>query len=214
MKLPEIEATTTADGRVYHTDAGDLPSVTTVLKNALDHTALDAWRKRVGDVEASKVTHQASVRGTEVHHLAEQYLSNNAHWKRGAMPVNIDTFQSVRKQLDSRVGIIRGLELPLYSRRLFTAGRTDLVAEWDGVDSIVDFKTSRRIKQESDILGYFIQKTCYSLMLEELTGLLCPQIVTVMMIDFEEPKIFVKQRNDYKQITERIFLNNAKKCSV
>lgn len=209
LQLPDIKATTTIEGRVYHTPLGDLPSVTTVLKESLDHSALDAWRARVGDDEASKVSTQASVRGTEVHNLAEKYLSNDPQWKRGAMPVNIDTFSSVRKDLDRRVGIIYGLEVPLYSRRLYTAGRTDLICQWDGIDSVVDFKTSRRVKKEEHILGYFIQKTCYSLMLEEMIGKILSQIVTVMMVDFEDPIIFIKRRDDYKEVTERIFLNYA-----
>lgn len=194
---------------MYHTPVGDFPSVTTVIGKSLDHSALDAWKAREGD-NAAKITQQASIRGTAVHNLAEKYLNNDPQWRRGAMPVNVDTFLSIKKILDECIGTIYGLEVPLYSERLYTAGRTDVVAEYDQYDSIVDFKTSKRIKDKRHILGYFLQATCYSVMLEELTGKRCEQIVIVMAVDHEAPQIFAESRTPYLNTMEEVFLNNAR----
>ena len=35
------------------------------------------WRKRVGDVEADRVTKAATTRGTDMHTLTEHYLNND-----------------------------------------------------------------------------------------------------------------------------------------
>ena len=35
------------------------------------------WRKRVGDVEADKITKAATTRGTDMHTLTEYYLKND-----------------------------------------------------------------------------------------------------------------------------------------
>ena len=89
-------------------------------------------------------------------------------------------------------------ETMLYSETLGLAGQVDCIAEFDGVPSIIDFKTSLRLKKEEWILNYFEQCTCYSLMYEEMTGIQCKQIVVLISVDDEpEPQVFVKQRSEY-----------------
>jgi genome maintenance exonuclease 1 len=88
---------------------------------------------------------------------------------------------------------------------LKTAGRTDLLAGWQGVNSIIDFKTSKRPKKEQYIENYFIQATCYSLMAEERTALKFPQIVIVIAVDHEDPQIFVRNRGQYVDRVLEIF---------
>jgi genome maintenance exonuclease 1 len=86
----------------------------------------------------------------------------------------------------------------LYSETLGLAGRTDVIAEYDGVASIIDFKTSLNMKKEAWIDNYFEQGTAYSLMYEELTGIKIEQIVIIISVDHEDkPQEFIKNRNDY-----------------
>jgi genome maintenance exonuclease 1 len=85
----------------------------------------------------------------------------------------------------------------LYSETLGLAGQVDCIAEFDGIPSIIDFKTSLKMKKEEWILSYFEQCTCYSLMYEEMTGIQCKQIVVLISVDHEQPQIFVKNRRDY-----------------
>ena len=121
------------------------------------------------------------------------------------MPTNIETFSRIRPHLDEHVGTIYGAEVPLWSEKLKTAGRMDLLAGWRGINSVIDFKTSRRIKTEDHIESYFLQATCYSMMAEERTGMKIPQIVIIIAVDHEETQVFVKEREDYVQKVLRIF---------
>lgn len=202
QQSPRIEI----DGiRHYQTPVGTFKSVTTILGEKLDKSGLLAWKERVGEEEAAKVSGIASRRGTAIHNLAESYLMNDPNWKKGAMPVNLDTFSRIRPILDANVGSVYGIEIPLYSAKLKAAGTCDLLAGFQGVNSVIDFKTSKRVKKEEDIEGYFLQATVYSIMAEELTNLKFPQIVIIMSVDDDESLVFVKDRNQYVDRVLEVF---------
>jgi genome maintenance exonuclease 1 len=203
--LPDLETEYVDGKRYYKTPAGNLPSVTTVLGQKLKNPGLEAWKARVGEEEAKRVSTQAAGRGSAVHLLCEKYLSNDPDYKRGAMPFNLVTFSSIKKHLDLCIGTVYGLEVPLWSKRLGTAGRTDLLAGWLGVNSVIDFKTSKRRKEEEDIQSYFLQATVYSMMAEELTEHKFPQIVVAIAVDHDDAQIFVKNRDDYVDRALEIF---------
>jgi ATP-dependent exoDNAse (exonuclease V) beta subunit len=46
-------------------------------------------------------------------------------------------------------------------------GRVDLITEWEGKLSVIDFKTSKRLKTEDKIQDYFAQCVAYAMMYEE-----------------------------------------------
>ena len=175
-----------------------LKSVTSVLSEKLDKTALLEWRKRVGEEEANRISTQAARRGTAIHDMAEKYVLNESAYTKGHMPINVESFQPLRAALDAHVDNIRGVELPLYSKALGCAGRTDLVAEYDGKLSIIDFKTSRKLKQADWIESYFLQSTIYSMMFQQLYKQEVGQVVILITVDHEpEPQIFIRDRGDY-----------------
>jgi hypothetical protein len=198
IQFEELTAVTKPSGRVYTTPDGDYPSVTTVL-GYFKKAGIIAWRKRVGDKEANRISGQASVRGTKVHQLAEDYINNVKNYKEDHQPANIDMFENQLKPvLDKHLGLVYGVEVPLYSSYLKLAGRCDLVGEWDGRKAIIDFKTSRKLKKEEWIEDYFMQGACYSVMFEERTGIAVNDIVILIGVDGEvEPQLFVKKRDDY-----------------
>lgn len=204
----EIRDETGPDGRFYNTPEGRFPSVTTVIGWSKDKTSLERWRKAVGSEEADGITRQACRRGNAVHGLAEAYLKNDPDWAKDAMPGHLMTFQHMRKVLDRSVGTVRAVEYPLYSRVLRSAGRTDLIAEFDGTLSIIDFKTSRGVKNEERCFGYFVQKAAYAIMLYERLGIRVDQIVTIMSVNHHDPILFVKRRSDYDQHVRDIFIAN------
>jgi genome maintenance exonuclease 1 len=121
------------------------------------------------------------------------------------MPVNLATFAGIKPILDQNIGSIYGIEVQLYSARLKAAGTCDFLGGYNGINSVVDFKTSRRIKDESHILSYFLQATAYSIMAEELTGLRFPQIVIMIAVDHEDLNIFIKDRDQYVERVEQLF---------
>lgn len=208
LTFPELDCDNTPNGRFYVTPEGKrYPSVTTVLGKTTDQSWLKEWEDRVGKERVEHVSKQASRRGTAVHEIAEKYLRNDPDYKKGEMPVNIASFNYIKPFLDENVGLIAGLELPLYSDFLRTAGRVDMIAKWNGEWAIIDFKTSKRNKKKEDITNYFLQASCYSYMFFERTGLHIPKIVIVMTVDDSEPLIFEERSKDY--ITKFIKLRNT-----
>jgi hypothetical protein len=199
IELPDLHAELVEGvGRLYTTPTGTkYPSVTTILGYGGDHTWLDKWKERVGEEEVKRISGQAARRGTAVHELTEQYLLNNPRYTKGHMPANIASFRHIKPFLDKHITKIYGLEVPLYSDTLRTAGRVDCVADWDNELAIVDFKTSKRKKERSDISNYFMQCSAYSMMFFERTGLLPQKNVIVMTVDDSEPLVFVERAKDW-----------------
>lgn len=186
-----------SSGRTYVTPEGKkYPSITTVL-GVRSKEAILEWRRRVGDEEANRVSRHAATRGTALHTIAENYINNDAeYFPPNTMPHVRALFKSVKPIIDTYVGKVVLQEQPLYSDHLGIAGRVDLVAEFNGKLSIVDFKTSKRRKTRDDIKNYFAQATAYSIMFEERTGIPVPQLVIIMAVDDDpKPCIFVERRN-------------------
>lgn len=206
--VKELDMTTeNIDGKRHYVlpDGRKFRSVTTVLSDKLDKTALLEWRKKVGEEEAQKISTQAARRGTAVHSIAERYVLNEEDYIRDSMPSGIDSFNSLKTLLDKHVDNVLGVETPLYSAALNTAGRCDLIAEFDGVPSVIDFKTSRKTKREDWIESYFLQTTCYSMMFEKLYNITIPQIAILIAVDHEEPQLFVKDRSKYVNRVLEVF---------
>lgn len=154
----------------------------------------------MGEEEANKISAKASRRGTKFHSLMESYITNQARdtfLKEDLMPDMKQAFFDMVPTLD-RIDNIHYVETMLYSETLGLAGQVDCIGEFDGVPSIIDFKTSSKLKREDWITNYFEQCTCYSLMYEEMTSIQCKQIVVLISVDGEmHPQIFVKQRKEY-----------------
>ena len=194
----DLVADTQSTGRTYITPDGNrYPSITTVL-SILNEESIAAWRKRVGEEEANKVSRRASGRGTLVHEIIEKYLKNES--TADYLPHIRQSLENLRPILDKSIGRIFGLETPLFSRHLGVAGRVDCVAEWDGVPSIIDFKTSRRPKKKEQIPNYFAQMSGYAVMFEERTGMPIVNTVIVMDVDGSEPLVFKEHRDNYIQL--------------
>jgi len=200
----DLETETINGKRFYKTPEGLLyPSVTTITSQHGKDKIIE-WRKRVGEEEANRISTRASNRGTKVHKICENYLNNEEDYARTnpahihkTMPDTIAMFKSLQPLLDEHVNNIHALEIPLYSHHLKVAGRVDCIAEYDGKLSIIDFKTSGKLKEESWIKGYFMQCSAYAVMYEERTGIPVSQIVIMIAVDSEYPQVFIKKRNDY-----------------
>jgi len=183
--------------RLYVTPEGKkYPSITTVL-SVRGKEAIYEWRRRVGEEEANRVTRHACARGTALHTIAEKYLNNEPDiYKKDEMPHVVALFRSIQPILDSNIGRVVMQERPLYSDHLGIAGRVDLVAEYEGNLSIIDFKTSKRVKTREEISNYFIQSCAYAIMFEERTGIPVSRIVIVMAVDDNPVPVVFKEKRD------------------
>ena len=79
------------------------------------------------------------------------------------------------------------------------------MGEFDGTLSIIDFKTSRKLKKKEWIDGYFIQAAAYAIMYEERTGTPITQLVILIAVDNESPQVFIEHRDNWtKKLLETI----------
>lgn len=206
-ELKQLETDESTGTRFYVTPSGKkLPSVTSVL-GYFKKKSLIEWRNRVGNEEADRIMYRASNRGTRFHNMMESYLRNEECFLDGVMPDMKQAFQDMQETLDL-IDNIRYIESPLYSEKLGVAGRTDVIADFAGVPSIIDFKTSAKEKKPEWIENYFEQCTAYALMYEELVGEPMDQIVILISVDFmEHPQVFIRDKNQYVQtLLEKIHI--------
>ena len=187
-EFADLKATTTKKGRTYLINDAVYPSVTTVIGHS-KKASIMAWRKKVGEEEANKISKRASTRGNKTHKLAEEYLSNKDISKYKDDVLSMGLFHQIKPYLDSNNNI-HALEAPLYSKLLRLAGRVDCIAEYNGELAIIDFKTSTKYKREEWIHDYFAQETAYAIMFQELTGLQVKKLVTIIACETGEPQVF------------------------
>ncbi len=193
-KLVELKTINENNQRLYVTPEGkQYPSVTTVLGWDTKKGIL-AWRKRVGEEVANKISRQASARGSRFHYQCEDYLNNKEPKIVG--PAEKMMFNSIKPFLN-RINNIQLQEKSLYSNHLETAGRVDCIAEFDGRLSIIDFKTSSKPKSKEWITNYFCQGSAYAVMYEELTGVPVDTIAILIAVEGDEPQLFRVKRDDY-----------------
>jgi len=182
--------------RNYVTPSGELyPSITTVL-GELSKVAIQKWRKRVGETEANKVSGKASRRGTSLHSVCEAYIQNEDGHLEGETPHIVELFKTIEPFFE-RVDNIHGVELALYSDHFGLAGRADLIAEFDGTLSVIDYKTSNRPKKKEWCENYFAQGAFYGVAYEELTSIPVSQVVIIIAIENESSQLFVEKRDDW-----------------
>lgn len=98
------------------------------------------------------------------------------------------------------------------SDKLRVAGTSDLIAKYNGVLSIIDYKTKRKQQIERHVTDYFIQTTCYAHMFEEITGQKINQIVILVSNEQNTRHEFIKSCDDYtedmKKRIEKFQINN------
>ena len=184
-----------SDGRRYLTlDGVAYPSVTTVL-SILGEEKIAAWKAKVGEEKAEQIGRVARERGTAVHSIVEKYLKNED--TEDFLPHIKQSLENLKPLFHKGFGNIYGNEVPLYSDHLKLAGTCDCIAEWHGVPSVIDFKTSRRPKKKADIPNYFCQLAAYSVMWEERTGMPVTNLIVIMDVDNFHPVTYKEHRDNW-----------------
>lgn len=170
-------------------DGTSYMSVTTLLKQ-LPNEGLEQWKRRVGPKQAAKISKEATVRGTALHSAAEGYLRNTPLVITD--PLKKAAFSQIVPLLD-RIDNIRLIETALYSDQLRLAGTPDCIADFDSELSIIDFKTSTRIKEEKYVQSYYMQLAAYAYMFKQHYGILPRWGVIIMSVDeSSQPQFFKK----------------------
>ena len=204
---PKLQRVDTDIGRHYlDSNNNHVPSVTTVLSGtSQSKVGIDQWRQRVGDIEADRVIKQSTDIGTAVHESIEKYL-NDEEWDFfGADPDQMMAKNITCKFIsDGLEGIneVWGLEVGLLLDGLY-AGTADCVGTYNGVESLIDFKTAKKIKRREWIEDYFLQGCAYANAHNVMFGTKIQQIV-ILMIDrdliFQE---FIVKSSEFSHLTRK-----------
>lgn len=188
--------------RVYVCEGEDyvLPSITTVL-GSLENKGLDEWRRRVGEKEANRISNIAKITGTQLHKMCENYIKNKPvdetdEEVKVFLPCIRPRFNRFKPLLD-RINNVYLQEKAMASLKLGVSGTPDCIGEFDGVLSIIDFKTSRKPKTEDYIKNYFIQETAYAIMFYEMYDLRATQLVTLISVENGEDQVFIQKPKDH-----------------
>lgn len=153
--------------RLYRVSSDSLlPSVTTILSKTKDTTHLDQWVKNVGKEKAEKIKEEASTLGSFMHQNLENYILGQP--MSGSYMSKVLAKLIIEKGLEN-VSVVYGTEVPLFCKGLY-AGTTDLIAEHNGIISIVDFKNSLNSKNKEWIEDYFLQLAAYAIAHNEMFG--------------------------------------------
>lgn len=167
---------------MYVTPSGEhYPSVTTVLSD-YNKEGIMEWRKRVGEAKANEISRKATTRGTSVHKVIEKYLNNEDISNVEMLPNVKSLFVRMKEELE-KVNNIHCLETPLFSHQLKLAGTVDCIAEHNGELSVIDFKTSVRLKKKEQIGNYFMQGAAYAHMFTEMTSIPVERVVILIGVD-------------------------------
>ena len=202
FECPEIQV---IDGKRFYItpDGNSYPSITTIL-SLQEKPGIDKWKEKVGEKEARRISKESMRIGTAVHQMAEFYLSNYIIKLKNEEKKIVDTFNRLRFLLGNINNIV-GNEIALYSDLLRVAGTADCIAEYNGVLSVIDFKTSRKPKKEVWIDDYYMQTFAYKLMFEEMTGIEIQQIVIlVACVDSFDVQVFKKPAKDADEWLEKL----------
>ena len=189
----ELEANTIDGVRYYTLPSGKkAPSITSIT-SFYNRQIFKNWREKVGEEQANKITKVATDRGTKFHDLVEKYLLNeDINSLKNVLPTTKARWIAARDALNN-IDNIHALEKPLYSEYFGIAGRVDCIAEYEGELAVIDFKTSKKIKPEKWLENYFVQETAYACMYFEMTGISVKKIVTLMVADNGDVKVYEKR---------------------
>lgn len=174
------------------------PSVTGMLsktKPEKNKNSINTWRNLIGPAVADYIFEEARIIGNESHKLNENY-HNNLQKKDNFRLISHAHHRNFIPFLN-KVDNIRGLEIRLYSDSMKMGGSADCIAEYDGVLSVIDYKTKRSPQAESWMDDYFIQTCAYASMWEELTNEPVKQLVVLASSEKNTIQEFIKKSVDY-----------------
>jgi genome maintenance exonuclease 1 len=185
---PTLKRVTAKSGQRQYTgdDNQPVPSVTTVLSETGDKTALINWRKRVGDAEATRISSEAAGLGTKVHNAIEKYILKEEWDTFGNNHVSVLAKTMTTMMVENgltKIDELWGVEVGLIAAGLY-AGTSDAIGVYEGEDAIIDFKTAKKIKKREWIEDYFMQGCAYALAHNEMMGTEIRKVV-ILMVDRE-----------------------------
>jgi len=222
-----LSLTETIDNKRYYNIQLDgklskLPSVTTILGAMTDHSSLDAWRRRIGEEEADRISTFSANRGTCMHQKLEYWFTSDIEdRKRRFDDVSRKMIEFAKnegytaeelacgdKLFDSlylcgffeRVDSIIEMENTLYSfEQGGYAGRVDCVyRNKNGQNVLLDFKTARRKKTQEYLTNYYLQLSAYFLAYYQMHGVVLDHAELWIAVENDIPQLVIVTKDELK----------------
>ena len=193
IEIGKLVQVNSKGGRYYETPTGaKYPSVTSITK-LHNQDSIQAWKDKVGEEEAGKISRRALARGNKIHSLAEKYLLNEGDMSDDFSKADFGQMIPYLNKINN----IHCLETQLYSDHLQTAGTVDCIGEYDGKLTVIDFKTSAKLKKREWVKDYFMQCSAYAVMYEERTGTPIERLLLIINVEDEGVQLMDGKRDDY-----------------
>lgn len=203
----EIKRENVNGKRLYETESGALPSVTTILdktKSEEKKQILNDWKKRVGEEQAQQIVTEAANVGTIMHGILEHWVKNETH-NPGNNFIHQQAkrmAQTVIENVEPHLNEVWGSEVNLYYPGLY-AGTTDLLGVWKGNPTIMDFKQTNKPKKREWIEDYFMQAAAYGMAHNELYNTNIERAAIFMCSRECEWQLFEVEPDEFKFWTEK-----------
>ena len=188
--------------RTYKVNNLNLPSVTTILQATQSkdkQQGLDKWRERIGFHEAMEIVQDAAKRGTEMHKVLEKYVNGEGY-------LNLSDEGGIARLMAHEIihnleplKVVYGTEVNLTGKNRW-AGSTDLIGEYDGKPTIIDYKQANKPKREEWIEDYYYQIAAYSLAHEEHYGPIDQGLICICTVgkQYQEFKMDAAKLDEYE----------------
>jgi len=193
-------------GRVYITpENNEYVSVTNAL-SYFSKKGIDRWKDRIGHAEANRIAGTAAKLGTTVHDLLERYiLGHDTSSYKISNPIAYERFVHIMNSLNENVTDVYGVEIQMYSDEIRAAGTCDLLCKFNNKKTVLDYKTSRRVKTKEQIFTYFMQGAAYAIMAKERYDFEAEQIVIAITVADEGLLLFVEPIAEWAPMTKKFF---------
>ena len=160
-----IEQINTPQGRFYEVNGNLYPSVTTILEKTAspeDQERLQKWRNKLnrihGTNSADLFSSESMERGTRLHEAIAKYLARESP----ELDEEIVPYWQQAKPILAALNNPRHCEQRVYHPEYRYAGTLDLVADWQSKPTLIDWKTSYRMKKLSWLKDYQLQTAAYA----------------------------------------------------
>lgn len=190
--------------RIYDTPVGSFPSVTTILSSTKDNSGLDKWRQAVGEEKAAAIVKKSTDLGSMMHLAVESWLLdveqpavNGSHPMR-ALARDMASVH-IATHIIGKISKIIGIEAELHSSSGQYAGATDMIGYYDGVLSIIDHKSSRKIKKDEHVTDYKQQLAAYAIAYQDMFGESIDQGVILLTTHCCQSQSWIISGDEFKQ---------------
>ena len=201
IQTPSITPFQTTQGRYYRVWDETYPSVTTVLEKTAspeDQERLRKWRHKLNQIHgtdsAAILCTEAKSRGTRLHEAIAHHLAGETL----ELDEESASYWEQAKPIVKALTNPRHCEQRVYHPEYRYAGTLDLVADWQGKPTVIDWKTSYRMKRLTWLKDYQLQTAAYAKAYEWIHRSPIEQTLIVILSP-ERAQLFVFEPDEISQ---------------